>query len=84
MVRQSCKAHNLTNKRKQWDCVMLAYAEFMGHEKWYKLEEAVNNCGISINGEKEQKHRAVYDAGMALGVYLFMQRDINHILKSIK
>lgn len=59
---------------------MLAYAEFMGHDKWFKLEDAVLNCGITVKNESEQQHRAVFDAAMAVGVFQFIKRDVNHIL----
>lgn len=80
MVQQSCKAHGLTNKRRSWKCVMLAYAEFMGYDKWFKLEDSVLNCGITVNNESDQQHLAVFDAAMAAGVFQFIKRDVNHIL----
>lgn len=89
MVQQTCKANNLTNKKRQWNCVMLAYSEFMGYKKydsytWHKLEIAAFNCGVKIDGQATQRHRAVFDAGMALGVYLYMQREVNRLVNTNK
>lgn len=84
MIQQTCKANKITNKRRSWGCVMLAYSEFMGHDKWYKLEDAVINCEVSVNNESDQQHRAVYDAAMAAGVFQYIKQNVNHSLNENK
>ena len=85
MIQQSCKAHGLVNRRRQWDCVMFAYSEFMGNTKngvyrWHKLVDAAFNCGVQINNAESGPHRALYDAGLTLGVHKFMQLEVDKFL----
>lgn len=83
MVQQTCKANKLVNKRRQWDCIMMAYSTFMGKQskysgyKRYKLTDAGKNSGVSITNMKTQEHRALYDTGLSLGVFLYMKKRVN-------
>lgn len=85
LIQQTCKANNITNKRRVWGCIMLAYSEFMGNTKngwykWHKLESAAFNSLVTIRNSGSQQHRALYDSGMALGVLMYMKREVNIFL----
>ncbi|MFC3193207.1 exonuclease domain-containing protein [Marinicella sediminis] len=87
LMQQSCKANKLVNKRRNWDCIMLAYSEFMGNTKngwykWHKLEDAAFNSTVSISNSNSKQHKALYDSGLALGVYMHMKAEVNKYFES--
>jgi DNA polymerase III subunit epsilon len=63
LIRQTCKLYGLSTPRREWGCVMLAYAEYHGQKKyddfaWQKLSHALLQMGIESSDES---HRALSD-----------------------
>lgn len=70
LIQQTSKAAGVTNPRRNWACVMLAYSEWhgevgRGEYRWQKLETAKKQLGIETRGVA---HRAKSDATATLEV----------------
>ena len=70
LIRQTCKSAGVPNPKRDWSCVMLAYAEWhgeisRGEHRWQKLEVATKQLKIETAGTA---HRAKSDAMATLQV----------------
>lgn len=71
-INAICREHGLPELARDWQCAMLAMADFVGERgrfgtfRWLKLGEAAEYFGIAANGA----HRALADAELCRKVIL--------------
>ncbi len=78
LIAQSISAYQLSwpSKWNHWweqpveqHCIMRLYAQYRNTSRWQRLEDALDQCGLVVDG---QSHRALTDAQSALAVLKYM------------
>lgn len=68
VIDQCAQADEQSAKRPvfgcQWECAMLLYGDYIGVQKWQKLQAACDDLGITL----DKAHDALYDCYAALAV----------------
>lgn len=72
VLKQTSDAHGYDHPMFFWSCIMNMYMDFMGRNRWDRLEKACGEIGYQFEG---QQHTALCDAKAARAVLLWLAKQ---------